>query len=108
MNAYENVVVEIMIQDEYNNLFLVGFFRNLEKAKEAVKKSFPFEEAGNMVYFLPEDFDHQFDSYGFSSGVIDIVDKEGMPTGAMIRGFVFNGSLFDSFVCDDDPEFEEE
>lgn len=108
MNEYENTVVEIMIQDEYNNLFLVGFFRNLDKAKEAVKKSFPFEEAGNMEYFLPEDFDYQFDSYGFSSGVIDIVDKEGEPTGAMIRGFVFSGSLFDNFICDDDPEFEEE
>lgn len=41
MNGYENVVVEIMIQDEYNNLFLVGFFRNLDKGKRGGKKEFP-------------------------------------------------------------------
>jgi len=76
-------VYQIIMEDEYNNLFLLGFYRQLKDAVADINSWLSTYENVPPLTELKEyvsTFDTCFD--------VEIYDNEGESTGVMVRGFI--------------------
>ena len=73
----------VIFQDLYNNLYLVGFYRNLrDSIKDINGYLIPYNSEINEIKENESTFGYNFDTY--------VIDKDGNDTGCMIRGFQLN------------------
>ena len=80
-----------MFQDVYNNLYLVGFYKNLnDSIKDVNGYLITYNSEITELKENESTFGYNFDTY--------IIDKDGNDTGCMIRGFIINASDINNFV----------
>lgn len=88
-------VYEVIIQDEYNNLYFIGFYHKLENSIKDINdflKVYDIQIKSLEKY--PSTTEECFDTY--------IIDKNGEETGVMIRGFIFNKEAVGEIKCEDE------
>ena len=97
------------MSDEYNNLYLIGFYNELMNAVPAINDFLvPYEAKIDKLEEYPSTFGSCFDTEVFKE-IEDDDDEDSGWTGVMIRGFIFDADALGQVICeDDDIAFQDE
>lgn len=83
---------QVIIQDEYNNLYMVGFYDKLDDSIEEINKYLDVYgvqlKKGDLVEY-PGTYDNRFDLE-----LSDLFEGKEEVEGIMIRGFIYEEELW--------------
>lgn len=92
-------IYEVFIQDEWNNNYLIGFYKSLDKAvpdvNEFLKSSYNIEITTDDLKEYPSTFETCFDTH-----LDNIFEDNEDLAGVMIRGFILDDSIFNNLKGD--------
>lgn len=83
---------QVILQDEFNNLYMVGFFNSLDDSIEEINKYLDVYEVqlkkGDLVEYMGT-YDTMFDL-----DLCDIFEGNEKVEGVMIRGFIYEEDIW--------------